>query len=106
MARFMFKVSYSTDGLQGVMKEGAANRRAYMEELAAEMGGSISSFDFAFGETDLYAIAELPDQVTAAAVAPAVAASGVGGIETIVLLSPEEVDEAVAKRVPFRAPGT
>ena len=59
-----------------------------MEKLAAEMGGSISSFDFAFGETDLYAIAELPDQVTAAALATAVAASGVGRIETVVLPRP------------------
>jgi uncharacterized protein with GYD domain len=105
MARFMFKVSYTTEGLQGVMKEGAAQRRAYMEKLLAEMGGSLASFDFAFGGTDLYAIAELPDQTTAAALATAVAASGTGRIETVVLLSPEDVDDAVAKHMPFRAPG-
>jgi uncharacterized protein with GYD domain len=80
MARFMFKVSYSKEGMQGVIKEGAANRKTFIEKMAAEMGGSISSFDFAFGDTDAYVIAEMEDQVTAAAVATAVAASGAGTI--------------------------
>ena len=61
MARFMYKVSYSKEGMQGVMKEGAVNRRAFIEKMAAEMGGSVTSFDFAFGDTDLYAMVEMPD---------------------------------------------
>ena len=105
MARFMFKVSYSQQGMQGVMKEGAANRRTFIEKMAAEMGGSITSFDFAFGATDVYAIAEMPDEITAAAVATAVGASGTGSIETVVLLSAEDLDRAIAKNVPYRAPG-
>ena len=47
------------------------------------MGGSIASFDFAFGDTDAYVIAEMPDQITAASVATAVAASGAVNIETV-----------------------
>ena len=105
MARFMYKVSYSKEGMQGVMKEGAANRRTFIEKMAAEVGGSVSSFDFAFGETDVYAIVEMPDQITAAAVATAVGASGAGNIETVVLLSAEDIDRAIAKNVPYRAPG-
>ena len=66
MARFMFKVSYTKDGMQGVMKEGAVSRRTFIEKMASEMGGSIASFDFAFGDTDAYVIAEMPDQITAA----------------------------------------
>ena len=105
MARFLYKVSYSREGMQGVMKEGAANRRTFIEKMAAEMGGSITSFDFAFGDTDVFVIAEMPDQVTAAAVATAVSASGAGTIETVVLLSADDVDRAIAKNVPYRAPG-
>jgi uncharacterized protein with GYD domain len=105
MARFMFKVSYSKEGMQGVIKEGAANRKTFIEKMAAEMGGSISSFDFAFGDTDAYVIAEMEDQVTAAAVATAVAASGAGTIETVVLLSADDVDRAIGKHAPYRAPG-
>ncbi len=69
------------------------------------MGGSIESFDFAFGETDVYVIAEMPDQITAAAVATAVSASGAGSIETVVLLSAEDIDRAIAKHAPYRPPG-
>jgi len=105
MARFMFKVSYSKEGMQGVLKEGAASRRTFMEKMAADMGGSITSFDFAFGETDVYVISEMPDEITAAAVATAVGASGAGSIETVVLLSAEDIDRAIAKNAPYRAPG-
>jgi uncharacterized protein with GYD domain len=105
MARFMFKVRYTKDGMQGVMKEGAVGRRTFIEKMASEMGGSIASFDFAFGDTDVYAITEMPDQITAASVATAIAASGAVSIETVVLLSAEDVDQAIAKHAPYRAPG-
>ncbi len=105
MARFMFKVSYSKEGMQGVLKEGAASRRTFIEKMAADMGGSITSFDFAFGETDVYVISEMPDEITAAAVATAVGASGAGSIETVVLLSAEDIDRAIAKNAPYRASG-
>ena len=105
MARFLFKVSYSREGMQGVIKEGAANRRTFIEKMAADMGGSITSFDFAFGETDVYAIAEMPDAITAAAVATAVGAAGTGSIETVVLLSAGDIDRAIEQHAPYRAPG-
>jgi uncharacterized protein with GYD domain len=105
MGRFLFKVCYTKEGMQGVLKEGAAGRRASIEKLAGEMGGSIASFDFAFGDTDVFVIAEMPDQITAASVATAVAASGAASIETVVLLSAEDIDQAIAKNAPYRPPG-
>lgn len=106
MARFMFKVRYTKDGMQGVMKEGAVSRRTFIEKMAEEMGGSIASFDFAFGDTDVFVITEMPDQITAASVATAISASGAVNIETVVLLSAEDVDQAIAKHAPYRAPGS
>ena len=105
MRRFMFKVSYSREGMQGVLEEGAASRVTTIEKMAADMGGSIASFDFAFGETDVYVIAEMPDEITAAAVATAVAASGAASIETVVLLSAADIDTAIARHAPYRPPG-
>ena len=52
MSRYMVKVSYSVAGLQGIMKEGAEHRRAFIAKMVAGMGGSLESFDFGFGETD------------------------------------------------------
>jgi uncharacterized protein with GYD domain len=105
MPRYLFKVSYSTDGLRGVMKEGAENRATFVSKMAADLGGTIESFDFAFGETDVYVIGEIPDDETAAAIAMAVGASGAGSIETVKLLTPAQVDKARGITTGYRAPG-
>lgn len=70
------------------------------------LGGTVEAFYFAFGESDAYVIADLPDNVSAAAVASAVGASGaLSNYETVVLLTPAEIDEAVKKAVSYRPPG-
>ncbi len=105
MAKYLWKASYSPDGVKGVLKEGGTGRRAAIEKLAANLGGAIDAFYFAFGGTDVYVIADIPDNVTAAAVALTVGAAGAASIETVVLLTPEEIDQAVQKTVEYRPPG-
>jgi uncharacterized protein with GYD domain len=105
MGRYMFKVSYSVDGLKGVMHEGAEHRQTFIAKMAADMGGSLETFDFAFGETDLYTICEIPDDETAAAIALAVASAGVGGVETVKLLTSAQVDKARGIQTGYKPPG-
>ena len=73
--------------------------------MLTEMGGRMESFYFAFGAHDVYAVAELPDDVSAAAVGLKINSSGLVSLSTTVLLSPEDVDAAVKKSVNYRAPG-
>lgn len=105
MARYLYKVSYSADGMKGVMKEGAENRATFIAKMAADVGGSLESFDFAFGETDAYVVCDLADDETAAAIAMAVGASGTGSIQTVKLLSPAQIDKARGITTGYRAPG-
>ena len=63
MAKYLLKVSYSTEGLQGVMKAGGAAREKAVEQMLAGVGGSLEAFYFAFGEDDVIVIADLPDQL-------------------------------------------
>ena len=105
MAKYLWTVSYSVDGLRGVMKEGAASRASFIEKLVANMGGQLESFHFAFGDTDAYVINELPDDTAAAALALAVGASGAASVETVKLLTPAEVDAARGIDTGYRAPG-
>ena len=105
MSRYMVKVSYSVAGLQGIMKEGAEHRRAFIAKMVAGMGGSLQSFDFGFGETDVYAICEMPDDESAAAVAMAVGASGAGSCQTVKLLTAAQVDRARGIQTGYQAPG-
>jgi uncharacterized protein with GYD domain len=69
------------------------------------MGGHIESYYFAFGENDVVVIADIPDNVTAAALALGIASTGTVTTKTTVLLTPEEVDQATKKTFAFRAAG-
>ncbi|HYI43900.1 MAG TPA: GYD domain-containing protein [Actinomycetota bacterium] len=105
MPKYLLKAAYGPDGVSGVMKEGGTGRRDAVEKLVANLGGSLESFHFAFGDVDAYVIVDLPDNKTAAAVALTVNANTAVGVETIVLMTPEEVDEATKTSVDYRAPG-
>ena len=105
MAPYLLQVSYTTDGLKGVIKEGGSSRRTMVDGMVKALGGTLESFYYAFGGDDVYATAQLPDNVTAAAVSLAVSASGAARSKVVVLLTPEEVDAATKKSVGYRAPG-
>ncbi len=107
MAKYLLKVSYSAEGIKGVMKEGGTSRVATIEKILASVGGSLESFYFAFGTDDVYVIADAPDHATAMAVAAAVGSSGaISSYETVVLVEPSEVDAAMNISVGYRPPGS
>jgi uncharacterized protein with GYD domain len=105
MPKYLFQATYVGEGIKGLRKEGGAARRAAAEQAIESLGGHLETFYFAFGETDAYAIAELPDNATAATFALTVNASGAATIKTTVLMPPEEVDQAVKKTADYRPPG-
>jgi uncharacterized protein with GYD domain len=105
MPRYLFQGSYSKEGAQGLLREGGTTRRAAVERLVHSLGGRLEGFHYAFGETDLFLIVELPGHVAAAAASLIVAASGAGHWRTTVLLSAEELDAATGTGAAYRAPG-
>ncbi len=105
MPKYLVQASYIGDGVQGLRQEGGTARRAVVEKACSSVGGKLDAFYFAFGETDVVTIMDLPDNVTAAGVALLVAASGTVGVKTTVLLTPEEVDAAVKVGGDYRPPG-
>ena len=105
MPKYLIKASYTSEGARGFTKEGGSSRRDTIAKLAQNSGGSLESFYFAFGQTDAYVVCDMPDNATAAAVALAVNSSGAASAETVILMTPEEVDEATKKSVDYRPPG-
>jgi len=105
MPKYLLKVNYVGEGIQGLLEEGGTRRRAAAEALVKSLGGSLETMYFAFGETDVYAIGELPNTQAAAALALTLGASGRVTCETVVLLTPEEVDAAARLTPHYRAPG-
>ncbi len=101
----MIVANYTAEGEQGLLSKGGTARRESVTAMVEKMGGTVETFDFAFGEDDVFVVAELPDNVTAAAIGLAVGASGLTTLRTIVLLTPEEIDAAAAKHAEYHGPG-
>lgn len=105
MPKYLLKASYTAEGARGLTKEGGTSRRDTIAKLAEDAGGKLESFYFAFGEADAYVICDIPDNATAAALALAVNSSGAANVTTVVLMTPEEVDQATRTEVGYRPPG-
>jgi uncharacterized protein with GYD domain len=105
VAKYMIQANYVGEGIKGLLKEGGSSRRDAVDKLLASVGGKVESFYYAFGDVDAYVIVEVPDNVTAAAVALTVGASGAVTLKTTVLMTPADVDQAIKKSPAYRAPG-
>ncbi|WP_299431303.1 GYD domain-containing protein [uncultured Meiothermus sp.] len=105
MPKYLVQVNYVGEGIHGLLKEGGTSRKAAAEAAAKSVGGSIETMYFAFGDADVYAIAEMPNHQAAAALALTLNASGRVTVKTTVLLTPEDVDAATKLSPAYRAPG-
>ena len=105
MAKYLFRVSYTAAGIQGVLKEGGKSRAAAIKKTFASVGGKIEAGYWAFGSDDWVGIADLPDHAAAIALSATVAASGAATVNTTVLFTADDVDAAVALTPQYRAPG-
>jgi uncharacterized protein with GYD domain len=104
MPEYLISASYTTTGLAGVRAAGAKSRVDAVTTMLEASGGRLESFHFAFGDADVFAIAEMPDDEAAAAVAMAINSSGAVSIRTTKLLSAEQVDEALRRTVDYQPP--
>ena len=105
MPKFLLEASLTTQGVKGVQSEGGTARRDAVRSAIESSGGQLESFHFAFGDRDVYVVADFPDNESATAMALAVNASGAVTVKTTVLLTPEEVDAATQRSVEYRPPG-
>jgi uncharacterized protein with GYD domain len=104
MAKYLLQVNYTHDGLKGLAGGGGSAREKAATDAVKSLGGSIDAFYFAFGDTDVIVIADFPDEVSAAAMAITVGASGGAAVRTTVLMSPQDMDKAAKKQVAYRPP--
>jgi uncharacterized protein with GYD domain len=105
MAKFLMTADYKSKGTAGVLKEGGSARRAEVKHAIEAVGGKMEAFYFAYGHIDAYVICDLPDPNAAVALSLAVNASGAVVVNTVPLITPEDVDIAAKKVVSYRAPG-
>jgi uncharacterized protein with GYD domain len=107
MSKYLIKASYSAEGIKGVMAKGGSARVDAVQKALSGVGGSMDAMYFAFGGDDVFVIVDAPSHAAAAAFAGTVGGSGaLSKYETVVLLTPEELDEAAKLSVNYSPPGS
>lgn len=97
------------EGLKGLIKEGGSRRREAVAHAILSLGGTLEAYYYAIGDTDVFFIVDLPDNVTAIATSLIGNAAGTTIVTYTVLITPEEVDQATdlakEKTAAYRPPG-
>jgi uncharacterized protein with GYD domain len=104
MSKYLIEASYTAEGAKDLVKAGGTARRAELQRMVESLGGRLDAFYFVFGENDVHVILDLPENMTAAAISLAVMSTGAARMRTTVLLTPEEIDQAVKTPVDYRPP--
>jgi len=105
MAKYLICGSYTEEGLKGLLKEGGTKRREATKRAVESLGATLEAFYFAYGDNDAYFIVDSPDNINVIAGILIANASGAVKHKTTVLITPEEIDQAVKKTMDWRPPG-
>lgn len=105
MPKYLIQASYTTEGLQGLIREGGTARRLAVDRAIESLGGRVEQMYFAFGANDVYVLVDLPSNASSAAMGLVTSAAGGVRTNTVVLLTAEEMDEATRQSVEYRPPG-
>jgi uncharacterized protein with GYD domain len=97
MASYLLQISYSAEAWAAMIKH-PQDRALAVSQAVEKLGGKVGAFWMAFGDYDLIGVIEMPDNVSAAAFAVAVAGGGAcKNVKTTPLLSLAEGLEAMKK---------
>ncbi|HUC63783.1 MAG TPA: GYD domain-containing protein [Stellaceae bacterium] len=105
MPKYLIQASYTAEGLKGLQKDKASGRRNAVAQAVEGIGGRLEAIYYGLGEDDVFVIVDAPNIGAVAAMSIAVSASGLVRTRTTALMTVEEVDQALAKSVSYRAPG-
>jgi uncharacterized protein with GYD domain len=105
MPKYLFQAKYTTEGIQGLVRDSASGRRADVQAAVKALGGNVEAFYYAFGDDDVVTIVDLPDNIKAMALGLTTTGSGAVRVRTTPLLTVEDVDEALEIKTQYRAPG-
>ena len=107
MPHYLIQAAYTNEGW-GTQTRNPQNITERLGPMVQGLGGSIESIYYAFGEYDVVAIVQFPDNVSAAAFSVAASAGGVAkAVKTTPLMTVEEGMEMMRKAggAGYRPPG-
>ena len=106
MSYYLIQATYSSQAVAAMIKN-PQDRAALVRPMIEKAGGKLHGLWFTFGETDIVAIAEMPNNISAAAISMAIGASGaMSSYRSTPLMTSGEAVEAMQKAavVSYQAP--
>jgi len=105
MSKYLFEANYVGEGIKGLMREGGSKRRDALVDALKSVGGSLECFYYAFGDTDVLGVFDVPGTADAAALSLMINSTGNVDVRLKPLMTVEDLDEAAKKTPSYRAPG-
>jgi len=97
MAHYLFQVGYTAAAWAAFLKN-PQDRSKVVQGAIEELGGKVEGFWLSFGESDIVGVIQMPDNVSMAAFAFAVAAGGAcTSVKTTPLMTMDEGQAAMKK---------
>lgn len=106
MSYYLIQASYTSQAIAAMVKN-PQDRAAAVRPMIEKAGGKLHGLWFTFGDTDIVAIAEMPNNVSAAAISMAIGATGaMSSYRSTPLMTSGEAVEAMQKAaaVGYQAP--
>ena len=105
MAKYLFRISYTTEGVRLLHRARATGIRATGSKAIEAAGGNLECYYFALGQDDAIGIVDFPDNIAAASLSAA--ANSVGNVHFSLtpLMTAEEMDKALEKSAAIPVPG-
>ena len=100
MPKYMYSGNYTSQGATGLLKDGGTVRKEETVRILTEMGGSLESYYWCYGNTDFIMIVDLPSEAAAIKLALHVGASGVFNGNLTPLITVDAMDAAVNSELP------
>ena len=91
MSKYLIQGNYVGDGVAGLRADGGAKRFAAGKAAIESVGGSLDCFYYAFGETDIFGIVDVPDASTAFNASLLINSSGAVSVTLTPLFEPSTI---------------
>ena len=104
MSKYLIKGNYVGDGIAGLMAQGGTARHAAAKAAVESVGGTLDSMYYAFGDSDVYGICDMPSDAAATALSLLINSSGAVSITLTPLMTPADVDAASALSPSYQPP--
>jgi uncharacterized protein with GYD domain len=100
----LVRAALTAEGLKNFQKQPPTALKAGVAKFVESVGGKLEFWFFDYGDSTAYSVINYPDEVAAATAQLSTNMAGFARVTIRPLLSAEEMDKAVAKAPPVRAP--